>query len=205
MRLNGRANRHANIEDTLLAASLEGLAGDGRVLSLLVDWLEIHHSRINADRLVQMVRTLSKKESEKFKAFWAAMAQWLNDNRFAKLKRLAPKHRFNFLEDRTSFLIEKNGEDERFKETCVRIPQNVLRHRLEDILEPQELARVHHAYRFRIFMGPNYKADMWALLQQEPELSAAELARQGYGSYPTAFLVKRDFMLLKGKAVAQFS
>ena len=46
-----------NIEDTLVAASLEGILNeDYRVLSLLVDWFDIHVERVNADRLVKRVR-----------------------------------------------------------------------------------------------------------------------------------------------------
>src|SRR3989338_984560 len=154
VRLNGRILLHANIEDTLIAASLEGLGGDGRLISLLVDWIEIHHTRINADRLVRLVRLISGKQPELFSIFWAAIGQWLeSDIRFSKLKKKAPKKRYDFLGNRTSFLIEKNGEDERFKKTCLRVPANVFRHRPDDILSPAELARKHLAYRFRILLG----------------------------------------------------
>lgn len=200
IRLNGRAKRNGNIEDLLVASSLEGLAGDGRLLSLLIDWIEIHSARINADRLVKMVIALKSKQDERFIIFWAAIAEWLaNDIRFAKLRKLAPKTRFDFLEDRTDFLIQKNGEDPRFQNTCLRVPDKVFRHRLDDIMSPEELAKIHTAYRFRILLGPSYRADMWAELSQNPELTNAELARLCYGSYPTAFTVKKDFFILAGK------
>lgn len=200
IRLNGRAKRNGNIEDLLVSSSLEGLAGDGRLLSLLIDWLEVHSARINADRLVKVIITLKSEQDERFIVFWAAIAQWLaNDIRFAKLRKLAPKTRFDFLEDRTDFLIQKHGEDVRFQKTCLRVPDKVFRHRLDDILSPEELAKIHTTYRFRILLGPSYRADMWAKLSQNPELSNAELARICYGSYPTAFAVKKDFFILVGK------
>ncbi|MBX7147849.1 hypothetical protein K1X76_02085 [bacterium] len=195
--LGGTPYKNANIENTLIAASIEGLAGDGRILSLLVDWIEIHSLRINADRLVQIILQLAPQQTFLFSVFWAAIGEWFkSDIRFTKLKKLSPKKRFDFLGDRTDFLIKKNGEDERFKKTCLRIPQKVLRHRPGDILPPEELAKIHLPYKFRILMGPTYRSDMWALFCQKPQLSAAQVAKDCYGSYPTAFMVKRDFKVL---------
>jgi hypothetical protein len=195
-RFSGKPTRDCNIEDTLIAASLEGLAGDGRVLSLLVDWWEIHHSRVNADRFMRLVDHYAHEAVPSFIVFWTAQVQrFKSDTRFARLLKKAPKKRFNFLGERTDFLTTKNGEDERFAKTCLRIPQKVFRHRAEDIMTPTELAKMHTPYRYRILMGPSYRADMWALLSREPNLNPAELARPCYGSYPTAFAVKRDFKI----------
>lgn len=190
VRLSGIMHRNSNIENTLLAASIEGLSGDGRVLSLLVDWVQIHNARINADRLVQLILRWRRQQPAIFAIFWAAIGQWLGtDSRFAKLRRLAPKKRFDFL-------VAKHGEDERFQNTCLRVPQGVFRHRPSDVLSPEELACIHLPYHYRIMMGPSYRADMWAYLYLNPETSTAELARICHGSYPTAFAVKRDFAVI---------
>lgn len=196
-RLNGKPNWDANIEDTLVGASLEGLSGDGRVLSLLVDWIGLHYTRINADRLVLMILKMHTKQPKLFSTFWAAVSQWLHtDIRFSRLGRLVPKRRVNFLDDRTDFLVKKNGEDERFQGTCLRIPKGVLRHRNDDIFSPVELTENNMSYRLRVMIGPSYRADMWAWLCRDSKLSAAEVARRSYGSYPTAFAVKRDFEIV---------
>ena len=42
----------ANIEDTLVAASVRGME-DVRVLAMLVSWLDAHLARVNADRLIR--------------------------------------------------------------------------------------------------------------------------------------------------------
>lgn len=198
-RLNGTPNWNANIEDTLIAASIEGVAGDGRVLSLLVDWMGVHYTRVNADRLVQMVLQLNKKQPKLFSIFWAAVSQWLHsDVRFARLGKLSPKRRVNLLGDRTDFLVKKHGEDERFQKTCLRIPNGVLRRRDEDIFSPEELTKNKKSYQLRVMIGPSYRADMWACLCRDSTLSAADIARGSYGSYPTAFAVKRDFEIAGG-------
>jgi len=46
-------------------------------------------------------------------------------------------------------------------------------------------------------MGPSYRADMWATLEAEPQLSAAELARRTYGSFASAWHVRKAFATLR--------
>jgi hypothetical protein len=45
-------------------------------------------------------------------------------------------------------------------------------------------------------MGPSYRADMWAALESEPQLAVAELARRTYGSFATAWNVRKAFTIL---------
>src|SRR5450432_1159843 len=67
--------KQPNIEDTLLAASVEGMDRDDlRVLAVLVTWLAAHHAWINADRLTRAVQA---QPSDQVRGFWTAVAQWL--------------------------------------------------------------------------------------------------------------------------------
>jgi hypothetical protein len=63
-------------------------------------------------------------------------------------------------------------------------------------LNPHELAQQHRGYYFWVVMGPSYRADAWAALEQYPSLSTAELARRSYCAFATSWQVKRDFFLL---------
>ena len=64
----------ANIEDTLLAASHEGVELDDlRVLAILTTWFGVHHPRINADRLIRLV---AEHDSARVRAFWSALSRW---------------------------------------------------------------------------------------------------------------------------------
>jgi hypothetical protein len=99
----------------------------------------------------------------------------------------------------TEFQIKRHGADPRFKGSVLRVPANLLRDRLGDVLSPAELAKRHRAYHYRVMIGPSYRADMWAALEHNPELSTAELARRSYGSFATAWRVKREFALLRLK------
>jgi len=191
------AQKEPNIEDTLIAASIEGiLEDDYRVLSLVVNWFEVHFERINVDRLTKIV---GNSDNWKVKAWWTALAQTKpQDWRFKRLQQIYTGDRFDLMGEGTSFQIKRKGEDPRFSHTVLRVPDKLLRHRLSDILPPQVLAKRHRAYYFRTMMGPSYRADMWALFEQEPELSSAEVARQTYGSFPSAWEVKRDLQICLG-------
>ena len=184
-----------NIENTLLAASIEGVEHDDlRVLSALTTWLGVHHQRVNADRLIRIVST---RGEQRVLAYWAAIAHWLNaDRRLSRLAELTPKQRVHLLRTGSAFQLKRRGEDPRFDGSVLVVPQGVLRERAADVLTPQQLAARHRAYFQRIQIGPSYRADLWALLESEPTLSPTELARRGYGSFATAWQVKRDFETL---------
>ena len=187
----------ANIEDTLLFASTEGMDKDDlRVLAALVTWFGEHHACVNADRLTKLVNTHG---SPRVRALWSALATWQeSDRRFSRLVALHEGRRSDLLATGTDFQIGRRGEDPRFARSCLRVPANVLRDRAADVLTPMELARRHRAYRHRIMMGPIYRADLWAALEADPNASTAELARRTYASFASAWQVKRDFETLFG-------
>lgn len=201
MLVGGAGSRDPNIEDTLLAASLEGMErGDLRVLAVLVTWFGAHSGRINADRLTRLVATT---ESKRVRAFWSALARWRgSDRRFARLAQAYHGARIDLLTAGTDFQVARYGEDSRFAASKLRVAANVLRDRPADVLAPAELARQHSAYRWRLAIGPTYRADMWAALERQPELSAAALARATYGSFASAWQARREHAIWKSAASA---
>lgn len=198
-RLHGELTSNPNIEDVLIAASLEGMHGDLRVLSLLVDWIDIHHERILTDRLYRLVSAMGDK---RLKAFWAAVAKWKKkDRRFKRLQRIHRGSQIDLLETGTEFHVLRHGEDSRFEGTALRVPKQAgLRHRPSDIIKPHELAKIHRTYYYRLLIGPTYRADMWAQLDLNPDLSPSELARRCYGSFATAWQVKQEWAVVRQAA-----
>ena len=161
------------------------------MLAVLVTWFGVHAAHVNADRLTRLV---ALQESKRVRAFWSALARWrAADRRFARLAEVYRGPRVDLLSTGTDFQVVRHGEDSRFAGSKLRAPANVLRDRPADVLQPAELARSHSAYRWRLVIGPTYRADMWAALERQPDLSAAALARATYGSFATAWQVRRDF------------
>jgi hypothetical protein len=195
---SGRPDTKANIEDTLMAASVEGMERDDyRVLGVLVTWLGVHVERVNADRLVQLVQA---HPSPRVRCFWTSIARWkATDTRLGRLKRM--RHpRTELLRVGNDFQMERKGPDPRFAAGPLDVPAGVLRDRPDDVYTPGELARRHAVYRARVMFGPLYRADMWAALEDSPELSPTELAHRTYGSFSTAWHARRDWALLRAKA-----
>ena len=197
--LAGEGTPAPNIEDTLLWASVEGMKGDFRVLSILATWLGVHSRYVNADRLTRIVKL---QASQEVRALWSGLAHWQGkDSRWKRLGEIYEGPRVAPLPEGANFQIRRHGEDPRFAGTPLRVPANFLRDRVRDVLTPSELAARHFVYAARVQMGPTYRADMWAALKAEPTLSAAELARRAYGSFATAWSTRRDFAILaKGSA-----
>jgi len=199
MNLGGRANHRANIENTLFFASEEGMdRADLRVLSVLVTWLGVHGARVNVDHLTKLIEASGSK---RVRAFWAAVGLWLRkDRRYARLTRLHAGKSIDLLDVGTDFQIRRQGEDPRFEGSALRVPARVLRDRPADVMTPGQLARQHRVYSWRIVIGPTFRADMWAEMEGTPGLKAAEIARRTYGSFATAWQVKRDRSTWAGKS-----
>ncbi len=195
MKFAAAASPDANIEDTLLFASIEAMENhDLRVLAILVTWFGVHAQWVNADRLIRIV---AAHDAPRVRALWAALARWqARDRRFVRLASLCTAGRIDLLATGADFLLRRHGEDPRFADSPLQVPANVLRDRAADVEQPTELSRHHHAYRLRVMIGPTYRADMWAALEANPTLSAAALARKTYGSFATAWHVRRDFDLI---------
>ena len=189
-----------NIEDVLLAASWAGVVeGDLRTLAVLTTWLGTHNEVVNADRLTRVVRGLPL---DRLRAYWVGIATWLRreqkDQRWRRLAEAWPGEARVDLVETPEFLLGRKGEDARFAGSPLRAPATVLRDRQSDIDTPSQVAQRHAAYRKRVVMGPRYRSDMWALLEKDPELTAAVLARRTYGSYATAVDVARRRALVAG-------
>jgi len=211
-RLSGAsASKAPNLEETLVAASIDGLINhEPRVMSLLTDWITFHFDRVIVDRLYKMVNELKGKEFSMVRLYWCANTQRLSlDQRTGtrKLRELYSGARRNLLsalegkpnsgDDGTDLLIRKNGEDGRFSKTCLRVPLGYFRNRPRDVLTPRQLAKTHSYYRYRVMLGSTFRADMWAALSKNANLSASELAWKSFGNYVTARQTKAEYEIIK--------
>lgn len=198
MNFTAKSAKDPNIEDTVLAASIEGMENnDLRVLSILTTWIGIHSSNLNVDRLTQIVDSQS---SERVKAYWSAIAKWqIKDRRFAKMAQIYHGPIIELLGVGTDFQIKRHGEDPRFVSSSLKVSANTLRDRKSDVLSPTQLTFMHSAYRWRTIIGPSYRADMWSELEKNAKLSVAELARLAYGSFATAWKVRKDWCVVHNR------
>lgn len=197
MNFAAEANVYAPIEETLVFASRLGMdAGDLRVLSVLTEWLGVHASHVNVDRLV---RCVGEHSSERVRAYWAAIAAWfVKDRRFSRLEKLhIAETRVDLLPVGTDFQVSRHGEDPRFADSSLRVPAGTLRERSSDVLAPEVLARRHPGYRNRVRMGPTWRADVWTVLEESPGIRAADVARRVGCAFSTAWQVSQDFKVLE--------
>jgi hypothetical protein len=199
MNFAAEADADADIESTLVHASRLGMDdGDLRVLAVLTTWLGVHHTHVNADRLVRLVQA---HRSGRVRAYWSAVALWLGkDRRFARLSMAYTDLAVELLPAGTRFQIERRGEDERFVGSKLRVPKGTLRDRHGDVLAPERLIRRHAGYRNRVLMGPSFRADVWTALERAPDLSIADIARKASCSFATAWQAAQDYRLLRAAA-----
>jgi len=193
-----------DIEKTLIACSYEAIYFDNaRNGGLLVDWITAHHSKLNVDRLIKLITQLHEEPLFWVKAFWCANAQRLEkkDTRFRRLADFYRGQEFDFVERKkvptdfgiTDMYIRLHGEDERFIGTCFRLSKNIFRNRPRDIRPVRAIQKRHKGFRFRTMFGPNYRADVWALLYRDPTLTGYRLAKIALCSEPSALSIKKDY------------
>ena len=162
---------------------------------MLTTWIHIHHAWINADRLW---RGVEQQADQRVRAYWSAIGHMLEkDRRFARLQAVHHGPRVDLLRAGSEFQLKRRGEDPRFASGPLRVPNGVLRDRAADVLAPALLAKRHRTYRCRVLLGPTYRADMWAEVERDPSLTATEIARRAYGSFATAWQVKKDWKVRK--------
>ncbi len=194
MNFAAHANLSAPIEETLVhACRLAMDEHDLRVLSGLTTWLDVHRRYVNADRLVRCISNIS---CIRVRAYWATVSAWFaKDRRFARLKKLHTQPPLPLLPVGNDFQIERRGEDDRFVGTALRVPAGTLRDRAADVLSPKVLVTRHATYRARVLMGASWRADVWAALEADPNMSVADSARKVGCSFATAWQVVQDFRL----------
>jgi hypothetical protein len=196
-------NPYPAIEDVLFFASQLGMEkNDFRVLNVLCKWIDVHAARINVDRLTRLIE--HSADHERTRVFWAAVGQWQQqpDRRFARLAETHSNRSRIDLFAGTTFQVQQRGEHPWFAGTSLRVAAGTLRDRTSDVSSPEQLAQAHAVYRERVVQGPSYRADMWAALAANPSLSPAELARRTYGSFATAWDVRRDWEIVHSKVAA---
>jgi hypothetical protein len=197
-KLGGAAELNANIEDCLIAAAAEGMAGDFRILSLVTDWFFLHQKFVNIDRLI---RALKQIKDSRVKCYFSSIGKWLQkDSGYKKLSKIYRGEILVLgLTPDYKFLIKRNGEDERFIGTKLLVANKTLRSRPDDIVSSKELAAKHQDYFYRVLIGPSYRADMISHYLRNPTLTASQLAKNTYGSFATAWEVMKDINLLPEK------
>ena len=198
----------SDIEISIISASIEAVNNkDNRIGGLLVDWMTVHYLRINVDRLTKFIFSLDDLDYKFVKTFWCATAQrfFPKDMRFKRLSRLYVGKRVDFADrfsnlrtgKATRMFIKMKGEDERFKGTCIRVHKGYFSERPRQIFSVSFVAQTHLFYRYRVMMGPSYRADLWAILKSCPDISAYALGKKAHCSYRTAYIAKKDYELLR--------
>lgn len=192
------ARTPSDLELTMVSAAAQALPRDYRVLGVMVAWLEVHGARVNVPRLLRFAQELCETPLER--AWWAAIGAWLGreDARWRTLMRLHEGAPLD-LDDTevTALQIQRGGEDPRFTGTALRVYAKLLRSRVEDVDPPALLASRHPLYLRRVQLGANYRADVWAALDQTPHATPAEIARTVGCAYATALAVVHDWRLAR--------
>lgn len=184
-----------DIERTLIK-SLYHVDSEGRLLGLILTWLQVHGTHLIADKFFKEYEEARKYlgETPWFNGVCAYMYSE-KDHRFKKgAKKLKKTHSFGN-RDQAS-LIKLKGSVNFLEEVGILVPLTALRIREQDVMTVDELVKSNNQYRNRYIYGANWRAEIITLIQrgaQNPNQISKLLgiARSRVG------IVFKEYMLIK--------
>jgi hypothetical protein len=201
IRFSTEAIRDPNIEDVLISAAHGAVMdGEGRLWTTLLDWWSVHHPCVNADRLVRALKELDLKPLQ---AFFAGLAQSMEpQGRFHALASIYRGPRLVIFNEEYRYRLARDGEAERFQGTALAVPSSLYQESTRDVFSQKELCAWHANYRWRVMIGPTFRADLWVACERGFSRTAYALAQETYCSLGAARRVLQDYELVRGSRVA---
>lgn len=190
----GDSGKNVDIESTILDI-LEDFPADPRLASVLMAWVKVHGNYVIVEKLMKFA---ANREGEGKKLVWLSMlAAWAFECGYHKWRKLIKKVEGTILfypESITEGAIRLKGAVPWLEKIGFRLPQNSLRVRESDVLEPVELLRINLQYRNRYIFGASWRADIVTAIQMGIT-SPTDISRAVGCSYEPAYRISRDYLL----------
>ena len=185
-----RGNRTADIERTLLEASLYVDSSERRILGLLASWITVHAKIVCVGKL----KRLLEKDKLGDPQVVAALAFLAVEHKHHEWKTLCKMYPAKYLwgEDGTKLALKSQKPVLSFSKAGLLLPEKALRIDSRHVLPIQALAKVHPQVRLRLLFGANIRADAAFYLSQGVD-GPSDLMRAIGCSYEPAHRILVDF------------
>ena len=185
-----RGNRSADIERTLLEASLYVDSAERRIMGLLASWITLHARIVCVGKL----KRLLGKEKRGDPQVIAALAYLAVEHKHHEWKSLCKTYPPKYLwgEEGTKLALKFQNPVLSFSKAGLFLPEKALRIDTRHILPIQALAKVHRQVKFRLLFGANIRADAAFYLSQGVD-GPSDLMRAIGCSYEPAHRILVDF------------
>jgi len=185
-----------DIEQVLLDAAAQARS-DGRLLSLLFSWVDVHAEHVIVEKLRKRLRASGDADARLTVSALAAYAVNRGRHKWQKLID-APKEPCCLSASRTAeSAIRLKGAEPWLSEHNILAAKGSLRVRPADVLSVEEMTRVHLQYRNRLLYGASWRADIITAIQEGAK-TATEISRRVGCSYEPAHRVRREYLIAVG-------
>ena len=186
-----------DIERALLDAAAPARS-DGRLLSLLFSWVDVHAERVNVDRLRGLLRAAGgDADARLVTSTLAAYALSLGRHRWKKLIAAPAEPKHLSASAAAASAVELKGAEPWLAAHNILAARGSLRIRPADVLSVKELAKAHRGYRNRLLYGASWRADIVTAIE-EGAGTAAEIRSRVGCSYEPAHRVRREYLIAVG-------
>lgn len=186
---------HVDIESTLVEAFIAlNDEGNFRLLLPVFTWIEVHGSSVIIEKLIKILRKVSKDNQDTSIAGLVAKFALLKGHKrwstvANKFTRQVASPRLLGPVDMAASLLSLRGEESWAIESGYRVPQGVIAPNSKWVLSSKALAILHHQYRNRLIYGPQWRADIITAYEQGAK-TPTEASRMSGASYEPCHRVK---------------
>lgn len=161
IKLAGVSSRRGNvdIEKTLVVAAKE-MREDGRLMSLMFSWIDVHAEHVIVEKLRKLVRQENDNEITLAVSALAAYAVYNGQHKWKKLISPNYKKTHLILGSASISAIKLKGKTGWLAEYGILAAEGSIRIREADILTPEQLVKINPQYRNRLLFGATWRADI---------------------------------------------
>lgn len=194
-----RANRSADIERTLLAATSLVDSSERRLLGLLASWIVVHANLVCIGKLKRIMEKEGLGDPQIVSALAFLALEYKHHEWKTLCKRYPVRHLWG--EEGTKLALKLQKPVASFAKAGILLPEKALRIDERHVLPTTALAKAHLQVRLRLLFGANIRADA-AFYISKGIIGASDLMRAIGCSYEPAHRILEDFKKAGGLAKA---
>jgi len=182
-----------DMERVLLEAT-ERARADGRLMSMLFSWTQVHAEHVIVEKLRKLLRNSASEEQQLVGSALAAYALHIGKHKWRKIIDAPAAPRPLSVSGNVQSAIELKGVIPWLEQHNILAPEGSLRIRQADVLDVEELAARNLQYRNRLLFGACWRADIITAIQNGAATATEVMKRVGC-SYEPAHRIRKEYLI----------
>ena len=195
-----------DIEKTLIqCAAVLGESKDGRLLSLVFSWLDMHSKYVIVEKLKKLTNQYEQVSPEPLvwlSSFGHYCWKVKKQHKWKAIASKYPDEHYLEPQELSKIFIEKNGNYPWLEGTGISIAEGTIRFRRADIMTASQLSETNHQFKNRLKFGPAWRADIVMAIEKGAKTSGEIRELVGCSAEP-ARRILNDYMQMFNGAITE--